>query len=86
MLNPERRNGERRTTIRVKDWSTRASMFSIAIRTFDLTHEKSMVVDDETAFVQSFNWEPQEPYRDARLCLVTAHKHEVDEIAGVLRR
>ena len=24
---------------------------------FDLTHEKSMVVDDQTAFVKSLNWE-----------------------------
>ena len=24
---------------------------------FDLTHEKSMVIDDTTAFVQSLNWE-----------------------------
>ena len=26
---------------------------------FDVTHEKSMVVDDKTAFVKSLNWESE---------------------------
>src|SRR5580658_1111583 len=26
---------------------------------FDVTHEKSMVVDGETAYIQSLNWEPR---------------------------
>ena len=34
---------------------------------FDLTHEKSMVVDDTDAFVKSLNWETQQPDRDPRL-------------------
>ena len=56
MLNPARRNGEQdnaearkalaRARIEVKDASP----------AFDLTHEKSMVLDDVTAFVTSFNW------------------------------
>jgi len=56
MLNPERRSGERdndhtrrvlaRGHVAVKD----------ANPEFDLTHEKSMIVDDHTGFVQSCNW------------------------------
>src|SRR5690349_25147246 len=55
MLNPARRSGEQdneatrqaleRAGIDVKD----------ANPAFDLTHEKSMVVDDHTAFVESLN-------------------------------
>ena len=33
----------------------------------DLTHEKSMVVDDAVAFVKSLNWATEEPDRDPRL-------------------
>src|SRR5689334_11631161 len=56
MLNRARRDGEQdneatrkaleRADIEVKD----------ANPAFDLTHEKSMVVDDETAYVASLNW------------------------------
>ena len=56
MLNPARRSGEHdndatrkaleRADIDVKD----------ANPAFALTHEKSMVIDDETAFVESLNW------------------------------
>src|SRR5213075_729881 len=42
MLNPARRSGEE-----VKDSNP----------AFDLTHEKSMVIDDEIGFVKSLNWE-----------------------------
>src|SRR5712671_5227327 len=56
MLNAARRSGEHdndatrkalaRADIEVRDGNP----------AFVVTHEKSMVVDDETAFVQSFNW------------------------------
>ena len=48
---------------------------------FDLTHEKSMVIDDETAFVQSLNWETRNLTETRDYAVVTTHKHEVAEIA-----
>ena len=39
---------------------------------FDLTHEKSMVVDDETAFVKSLNWETKNLTETRDYAIVTA--------------
>ena len=67
MLNPARRSGEQ------DNEATRQALEQVDIDVkdanpaFDLTHEKSMVVDDETAFVESLNWTTQEPDGDARL-------------------
>ena len=80
MLNPERRRGEHdndatRTTleragVEVKDTNP----------AFDLTHEKSMVVDDRVAFVQSFNWAPANLTETRDYAVVTTHDHDVAEI------
>ena len=53
---------------------------------FDLTHEKSMVVDGTAAFVKSLNWETKN-FTETRdyAVVTTAHKHEVDEVDRVLR-
>jgi phosphatidylserine/phosphatidylglycerophosphate/cardiolipin synthase-like enzyme len=47
---------------------------------FDLTHEKSMVVDDETAFIMSFNWEPKDLTETRDYAVVTTAHHEVAEV------
>jgi phosphatidylserine/phosphatidylglycerophosphate/cardiolipin synthase-like enzyme len=49
--------------------------------TFDVTHEKSMVVDDTTAFIQSLNWETKNLTQSRDYAVVTSHRHEVDEVA-----
>jgi phosphatidylserine/phosphatidylglycerophosphate/cardiolipin synthase-like enzyme len=41
-----------------------------------------MVVDDETAFVMSLNWEERNLTETRDYAIVTAHRHEVHEIAG----
>src|SRR5581483_5494329 len=57
MLNPARRDG------RKENEASRATLENAGIEVaasnpaFDLTHEKSMVVDDAVALIQSFNWE-----------------------------
>jgi cardiolipin synthase len=81
MLNPARRSGEQdneetrralvRAGIEVKD----------ANPAFDLTHEKSMVADDTTAFVKSFNWTVTNLTETRDYAVVTRHAHEVAEIA-----
>jgi phosphatidylserine/phosphatidylglycerophosphate/cardiolipin synthase-like enzyme len=80
MLNPARRSGEHdnettrkaldRADIDVKD----------ANPAFDLTHEKSMVVDDETAFVKSLNWATTNLTETRDYAVVTTHSHDVAEI------
>jgi len=47
---------------------------------FALTHEKSMVVDDETAFVQSFNWTLKNLTETRDYAVVTSRPREVREI------
>ena len=47
---------------------------------FDLTHEKSMVVDEKTAFVQSLNWTTRNLTETRDYAVVTTHRHEVAEI------
>ena len=47
---------------------------------FDLTHEKSMVVDDESAFIMSFNWEPKDLTVTRDYAVVTTAPHEVAEV------
>lgn len=80
MLNPARRSGEQdneatrtaleRADIDVKD----------ANPAFDLTHEKSMVVDDHTAFVGSLNWTTRNLTETRDYAVVTTSDHEVAEI------
>jgi phosphatidylserine/phosphatidylglycerophosphate/cardiolipin synthase-like enzyme len=49
---------------------------------FDVTHEKSMVVDGETAYIQSLNWEPRNLTETRDYAVVTSHAHEVGETAA----
>src|SRR6202045_580217 len=80
MLNPVRRDGEQdneatrkvleRADIDVKD----------ANPAFDLTHEKSMVIDDKTAFVKSLNWATRNLTQTRDYAVVTTRGHDVAEI------
>lgn len=80
MLNPARRNGEEenentrrlleRAGIKVKDTNP----------FFELTHEKSMVVDDKLAFIKSLNWETKNLTETRDYAIITSNVHEVEEI------
>jgi phosphatidylserine/phosphatidylglycerophosphate/cardiolipin synthase-like enzyme len=80
MLNPARRGGE------PENETTREALEAAGIEVIDsspafaLTHEKSMVVDDETALVKSLNWEPRNLTETRDYAIVTSHRHEVGEI------
>jgi cardiolipin synthase A/B len=47
---------------------------------FSATHEKSLVVDDETAFVQTCNWEPEYFTHTRDYAVRTTNRDEVTEI------
>ncbi|MBK9027395.1 MAG: phospholipase [Propionivibrio sp.] len=80
MLNPARRSGE------VENEAPRAELLAAGVDVidsnpeFDITHEKSLVIDDTTAFVQSLNWETKNLTVTRDYAVVTSHRHEVDEI------
>jgi len=80
MLNPTRRNGA------IENNESRALLSDAGVQVrdsnpaFDLTHEKSMVVDDGIAFVQSLNWETENLSCARDYAVVTSHKHEVKEV------
>ena len=80
MLNPARRSGEEENV------DTRAALQEGGVEVkdsnpdFGITHEKSMVVDDETAFVKSLNWATKNLNLTRDYAIVTSHKHEVDEV------
>jgi cardiolipin synthase len=80
MLNPRRRNGvsendESRSKLEAAGVEVRDSNPA-----FDLTHEKSMVVDDATAFVKSLNWQTGNLTGTRDYAIVTRHAHEVAEV------
>src|ERR1700689_5592331 len=79
MLNPKRRNGvsendESRIKLEAAGIEVRDSNPA-----FDLTHEKSMVVDDKTAFVKSLNWERENLTETRDYAIITTEPDEVAE-------
>jgi cardiolipin synthase len=80
MLNPARRSGEEDNEETRKKLS-RASVEVIDSNpALDLTHEKSMVVDDGTAFIKSLNWATKNLTETRDYAVVTDHGHEVREV------
>ncbi len=81
MLNPERRDGEKENSDTRKKLTEAGVHVIDSNPAFDVTHEKSMVIDDTTAFIQSLNWETKNVTETRDYAIVTTHKHEVDEVA-----
>ena len=81
MLNPARRSGES------ENEDSRRKLVEAGVSVldsnpaFDLTHEKSMVVDASEAFVMSLNWETRNVTETRDYAVITRHPKEVAEIA-----
>src|SRR5580765_1262599 len=80
MLNPARRNGDHDNDTTRKALERADIEVRDANPAFALTHEKSMVVDDETAYVQSFNWTTKNLTETRDYAMVTTGRHDVAEI------
>jgi phosphatidylserine/phosphatidylglycerophosphate/cardiolipin synthase-like enzyme len=80
MLNPARRDGKEENSDCRQTFTSAGIKVIDSNPAFDLTHEKSMVIDDTTAFVQSLNWETANLTTTRDYAVVTSHKHEVDEV------
>jgi len=80
MLNPARRSGEKEND------ETRRLLAEAGVGVldsnpaFDVTHEKSMVIDDHTAYIKSLNWQTKNLTETRDYAVVTTEKHEVAEI------
>src|SRR5215831_14112510 len=80
MLNPARRGGE------PENEPTRKTLRNAGVEVIDsnpafaVTHEKSMVVDDEMAFVKSLNWETKILTETRDYAVVTTDAGEVKEV------
>jgi len=80
MLNPARRSGKNENA------ETRARLSAGGVDvidsspSFDLTHEKSMVLDDHTAYIMSLNWQTENLNQVRDYAVVTSHAHEVAEV------
>ncbi len=80
MLSPHRRSGTSQNDLS-RDALSKGGLDVLDTNpAFDLTHEKSMVVDDDTAFVQSLNWEEKKFRKTRDYAVVTKHPGEVKEI------
>jgi cardiolipin synthase A/B len=80
MLNPARRDGESENSESSKKLKAGGVEVIDSNPDYDVTHEKSMVVDDATAFVKSLNWETKNLTETRDYAIVTSHAHEVAEI------
>lgn len=82
MLNPARRSGE------TENEESRKALVAAGIDVrdsnpaFDLTHQKSMVIDNEIGFVESLNWELKDLTETRDYAIVTTHGHEVAEMVA----
>jgi cardiolipin synthase len=81
MLNPERRDGQKENDETRKRLDEAGVDVKDSNPHFDLTHEKSMVIDDAAAFIESLNWETRNFTETRDYAVVTSHRHEVDEVA-----
>jgi cardiolipin synthase len=80
MLNPERRDGEKENADTRKKLTDADVHVKDSNPEFDVTHEKSMVIDDTIAFVQSLNWETKNLTTTRDYAVVTTHGYEVTEV------
>jgi cardiolipin synthase A/B len=80
MLNPARRSGEEDNEETRKKLETAGIEVKDSNPAFGLTHEKSMVIDDETAYIKSLNWETKNLTVTRDYAITTNHPHEVNEV------
>jgi cardiolipin synthase A/B len=80
MLNPARRNGEADNLVTKKKLEAAGIEVKDTNPAFDVTHEKSMVVDEQIAFVKSLNWVTKNLTETRDYAVVTTREEEVQEV------
>ena len=80
MLNPARRSGE------ADNVDTQSVLASAGVDVksthpdFQVTHEKSMVIDAQVAYIKSLNWAPKHFEHTRDYGVTTTHAEEVEEV------
>ena len=80
MLNPARRSGEEENSETRKLLEDAGIEVKDSNPEFGLTHEKSMVIDEEVALIKSLNWATKNLTVTRDYAITTSHKHEVEEV------
>lgn len=81
MLNPARRSGETENEEARKTLTAAGIDVRDSSPAFDLTHQKSMVIDDQIGFVESLNWETKDLTQTRDYAIVTTDEEEVSEMS-----
>ncbi len=81
MLNPARRSGETENEEARKTLTSAGIDVRDSSPAFDLTHQKSMVIDDHFGFVESLNWETKDLTLTRDYAIVTTDQEEVSEMS-----
>jgi cardiolipin synthase A/B len=81
MLNPARRSGETENEEARKTLTAAGIDVRDSSPAFDLTHQKSMVIDDHLGFVESLNWETKDLTLTRDYAIVTTDEDEVSEMS-----
>jgi cardiolipin synthase len=80
MLNPARRSGEQDNEVTRKTLERAGIEVKDSNPAFALTHEKSMIVDDETAFIKSLNWTTRNLTETRDYAVTTTRRQDLAEI------
>lgn len=80
MLNPARRSGEEENEDTRKILEEAGLEVKDSNPFFGLTHEKSMVIDENIAFIKSLNWETRNLTDTRDYAIITTYPHEVQEV------
>ncbi|OKO78468.1 phospholipase [Bradyrhizobium sp. NAS80.1] len=82
MLNPARRDGQSENESARKQLTDGDIEVRDSSPDFAITHQKSMVIDDELGFVESLNWETRDLTETRDYAVVTTKKIEVSEMVN----
>ncbi len=82
MLNPARRSGKSENAATKKRLAAAGVVVKDTHPAYDVTHEKSMVVDGHTAFVKSHNWAPKNFGETRDYAVITRDPEEVAEVVA----
>jgi cardiolipin synthase len=80
MLNPQRRDGSAENEETRKALADNGVEVRDSSPAFALTHQKSMVIDGETGYVESLNWETRDLTQTRDYAVVTTDALEVSEM------
>ena len=80
MLNPARRNGKDDNAASRKALAAAGVTVRDSNPAFELTHEKSLVVDGAIAYVMSLNWDTENLSQTRDYAIMTTHRKTVGEM------